>query len=69
MSEATTPIVLPPAVLARWNFEMGRAALAMDLRPRLKRFSVHDGSRRMLGEKTPRPALDLRLIRRNDREC
>jgi hypothetical protein len=48
---------------------MGRAALAMDPRPRLKRFAVHDGSRRMLGEKTPRPALDLRLIRRNDREC
>jgi hypothetical protein len=62
---ATTPVVaLAPAVLDRWNFEMGVAALA--LRSRRDLLRVIDGGRRMLAEKTPRPVLDLKLIKSGD---
>jgi hypothetical protein len=49
--QASTPT--GPA-LDRWYFDfMGKQAMAMDPRPRLKRFAVHDGDRRRLADRSP----------------
>jgi len=40
----------------------GAAFMAMGTQPRHK-FKTIAGGRRMLGEKTPRPALDLKIIK------
>jgi hypothetical protein len=46
---------------------MGRAALALGERPKYK-FAVHEGDRRRFGDRTPRPAVDLKIIR-EDQPC
>ena len=57
---------LAPAVLDRWNFEMGVAAMALKSRRDL--FRVIPGGRRMLGERTPRPAVDLKLVEKENEQ-
>jgi hypothetical protein len=44
----------------------GLAAMALRSRSRLV---VHDGGRRRFGEKTPRPAVDLKIVRGKDQPC
>jgi hypothetical protein len=41
---------------------MGRYVMAINSLPRLQKFGVVHGRRRMLGPKTPRPALDLKIV-------
>jgi hypothetical protein len=44
----------PANALDNWYFEqMGRAALAINSLPRLKKFGIVHGGRRMLGDRTP----------------
>jgi hypothetical protein len=43
---------------------MGHAALL--LRNRRDLFRVLDGARRLLGERSPRPALDLKIVRKEN---
>lgn len=58
--QANTPTV--PALDAWYFGFLGKMAMAMDPRPRLKRFALHDGARRMLAPKTERAALNLKII-------
>jgi len=60
--QANTTTVLAPIGLCE---VYGRALMAMDPRPRLKRFGVVNGGRRMLGDRTPRPALNLKIIEKD----
>jgi hypothetical protein len=49
-------------------FELaGRAAMSLSTRPRWK-FAVHDGDRRRFGDRTPRPALDLKIVSRKENQ-
>jgi hypothetical protein len=47
---------------AAYDHAAGLAAMALIKRPRWK-FAVHDGGRRMLGERAPRPTLDLKIVK------
>jgi hypothetical protein len=51
-----------------WYFDyMGRAALDLKTRPRPK-LTIHDGGRRMLGDRTPRPALELKIVEKENQQ-
>ena len=47
---------------------MGRAALALGERPKYK-FDAVEGGRRRFNEKTARPALDLKIVRKENPQC
>ncbi len=57
---ASTPTVLAPVPVIPACY--GLPFMQMGLRP-ARKFTVHEGGRRMLAEKTARPALDLKIIK------
>jgi hypothetical protein len=63
MSETNTePIVMSPITVdPEYLRQAGMYAMNMVLRPRWK-FAAHDGSRRRFHDRTPRPALNLKIV-------
>jgi hypothetical protein len=61
------PLCETAAALDAWYFDyVGRAAMMLKSRRDLLR--VVDGDRRRFGERTPRPALDLKIIKKENEQ-